>query len=1029
MLIPKTRTSFATRLVLGSLLILLLLSIPLAVTGYALLRSNTIEQAGLNARTQSEQVSQSVDRLLREHLRGLVYTLKLEESHDNPTVEQQGRVIEVMQANTPGYLWIGIAAPDGTVLAANDDLLVGKSVAKRPWFQKGLSQPAIMDVHEAALLAALLPARKEEKYQFIDFTAPLRNAQGEVIAVYGIHLDWKYFIEEIQQDVFSRLSDRSPTVILASDGSLRLGNRLELSDFQEKTRWADMAGFKKAQGGLSNWSIETLPDGEDYLVAFSPNNASPEVATLGWISATAIPLASIQSPVSLALTFAVGALVMGTGITLLMVLGLGRGLSRAATAYLDKVRTGKQEDLDASLTELPVELQGISRQILELNRELNQKSMRLQEALDAATESYWVVEALIVQAPVPIAMFDMDMNYVAASARWVSTFTAEAGSLVGKSHYAVVPNLHERWRQAHRAGLAGQSMSATSDPWTMPSGETMWVDWAIEPWRKPDGRQGGIIMMCKDVSREHQMRDSLAESEERFKLAMEGSRDGLWDLRLDRNDVYYSPSWKRLLGYEDHELANEFSTWERLTAPVDLEVAKTQLAKCLDDPACKIFEAEFRMAHRDGHWVHILSTAMIVRDKEGKATRVVGTHLDRSKQLELEERLREASIAAMAERESNAEKSRFLATFNHELRTPLNGVIGFAKLLHMDLPPGEHREQAGHLVQTANTLSTLLNDILDFSKMESGMVNLNHAPFLLQQLVSSSTELPKANCESKGVGFVLDNRVNQNAVYMGDMGRLRQVIQNLLSNAIKFTAKGSVRLQLSAEQVGQDTDLLRVEVQDTGLGIAKDKQGNLFQPFVQVHDDHDNRYGGTGLGLSIVKTLVTAMHGHIHLESEPGVGTTIVFSVPLKRASIADAPSRERTQPARSLNVLVADDTPLNVKLLKTFLERDGHQVWVAEDGETALELASSQNFDFVLLDIDMPKMSGLEVAKKIRQAAGPNQHCKMAALTGYAFESDIQASYDAGMDYHFAKPIQFEHLLNQLALHSRQIKLNTPSA
>ncbi|HEX4916709.1 MAG TPA: ATP-binding protein [Limnobacter sp.] len=1021
MLISNIRSSFVTRLVLGSLLILLLLSIPLAVTGYSLLRETNIEQAGLNAKLQSEQISQSVDRHLKEHLRDLVYTLRIEESHANHTPEQQSRVIEVMQMNNPGYLWIGVAAPDGTVIAANDDLLVGKNVAKRPWFQKGLKQPAIMDVHEAQLLAALLPARKDEKYQFIDFTAPLHNTAGEVIAVFGIHLDWKHFIEEIEQDVFSSLSESAPTVILAGDGGLRLGNRFELSDFQQDTRWAEMSGFKKAIAGQSNWSIETLADGRDYLVAFSPNNTSPEVATLGWISATAIPLDSIESPVSMALMYAVGALVMGTSITLLMVLGLGRGLSRAATDYMNKIRDGAPDELRVGLKGLPLELQGISKQILELNQNLNEKSIQLQKALTVAKESYWVVEALIVQAPVPIAMFDTDMNYIAASSRWVRKFTKETGSLVGKSHYAVVPNLHERWRQAHRAGLAGQSLSATNDPWTDANGETIWLDWTIEPWLKPDGQQGGIIIVCHDVTLEHEMRDTLAESEERFKLAMEGSKDGLWDMRLDRNEVYFSPGWKRLLGYEDHELVNDIETWERLTAPVDMEMARDRLFKCLDDPDCKTFEAEFRMAHRDGHWVHILSTAIIVRDEEGKPTRVVGTHLDRTKQLELEERLREASIAAMAERESNAEKSRFLATFSHELRTPLNGVIGFAKLLHLDLPPSEQREQAFNLVQTAETLATLLNDILDFFKMESGMVSLNQAPFLLSQLLSSSTELPRINCESKGVKFELDNQVASDFVYMGDMVRLRQIIHNLLSNAIKFTAKGRVRLQVSAIPIGADTDLLRVEVEDTGLGIPKEKQANLFKPFVQVHTDLDNRFGGTGLGLSIVKTLIDAMHGEIHLESEPGQGTSILFSVPLKRTDISDAQVESRIKPARGLQVLVADDTPLNVKLLRTFLERDGHHVEVAIDGEHALGLAKTARFDFILLDIDMPKMSGLEVVRTLRDEPGPNQHCKVAALTGYAFESDIQASYDAGMDYHFAKPIEFEQLLNQLALHSLQ--------
>ncbi|MEK9815757.1 MAG: PAS domain-containing protein, partial [Limnobacter sp.] len=307
------------------------------------------------------------------------------------------------------------------------------------------------------------------------------------------------------------------------------------------------------------------------------------------------------------------------------------------------------------MAELPTELQPISRDILDLTRGLTEKSLSLEKALKSAKESYWVVEALIVQAPVPIAMFDTEMNYVAASSRWVQTFASgHKGSLVGKNHYDVVPNLHERWRQAHRAGLAGESLSATSDPWTSPDGHTIWLDWAIEPWLKPDGHRGGIILMCKDVTEERLIRDNLAESEERFKLAMEGSHDGLWDWQVGTNKVYFSPSWKRLLGYEDHELSNDFGTWERLTAPDDLEVAKKALADALDNPEKDSYEAEFCMAHKSGHWVHILAKALIVRDEDGKPTRVVGTHLDRTVQLELESRLRETAIAAKAEKDSNA---------------------------------------------------------------------------------------------------------------------------------------------------------------------------------------------------------------------------------------------------------------------------------------------------------------------------------------------------------------------------------------
>ncbi|MEW6205256.1 MAG: ATP-binding protein [Pseudomonadota bacterium] len=1019
------RASFTSRLIVGSLIALFLLSIPVAFTAHWVLRNNTINQAGLNAMAQTEQIAQSVDRHLKEHLRDLVYTSRIEQSLGNFTSEEQTQLLEIMRNHTPGYLWIGVAAPDGTVLAALDNLLVGKSVAARPWFKRGLVEPAIMDVHEAALLAALLPARAEEKYQFIDFTTPLRDRNDEIIGVIGIHLDWKYFISEIEQDVFNTINPSAPTVILAKDGSLRMGNRLDLADFQDSTAWTAMAGFQKAVAGERNWSIETLSDGNDYLVAFAPNN-SEQTRDLGWISATVTPVDAVSSPISKALIGAIVALIIGTVATLLLVLALGRSLSAKASAYLDLVRKNdpRGEELEQSMQALPTELQPISRDILDLTRGLSEKSHSLEKALKSAKESYWVVEALIVQAPLPIAMFDTDMNYVAASSRWIQTFAhGHKGSLVGKNHYEIVPNLHERWRQAHRAGLAGESLSATADPWTDPNGHTVWLDWAIEPWLKPDGHRGGIILMCKDVTEERLIRNSLAESEERFKLAMEGSHDGLWDWEVATNKVYFSPSWKRLLGYEDHELENHFSTWERLTAPDDLDVARKTLADALENPEKDSYEAEFCMAHKNGHWVNILAKALIVRDDAGLPTRVVGTHLDRTLQLELESRLRETAIAAKAEKDANAEKSRFLATMSHEIRTPLNGIMGFARLLEMDLPSGELKEQAGYLVQSSETLSAILNDILDFSKLESGMVKLVDSPFLMEQLLKGSTELPRLTCESKGVKFELHNKLGEHQIYSGDMGRLRQILQNLLSNAIKFTSHGKVSLSVSNTPINPDEDLLTFEVSDTGLGIPKEKQALLFRPFSQVHTDRENRFGGTGLGLSIVKSLVQAMGGEIQLESEPGQGTQVMFSVTLKREHQLDNQGQERILPIRPLRVLVADDTPLNIKLIQTFLQKDAHIVDVARDGREALNKAMTEPYDFVLLDIDMPKMSGYEVVEKIRSSNGPNQHCEIAALTGYAFDSDIERAVEAGFNYHFAKPIQFNLLLNRLAISSQNTK------
>lgn len=301
------------------------------------------------------------------------------------------------------------------------------------------------------------------------------------------------------------------------------------------------------------------------------------------------------------------------------------------------------------------------------------------------------------------------------------------------------------------------------------------------------------------------------------------------------------------------------------------------------------------------------------------------------------------------------------------------------------------------------------------------MVKLEDAPFLMDQLLLGSAELPRLTCETKGVKFELINSVGEQKIYAGDMVRLRQVLQNLLTNAIKFTFGGKVSLKATNEAKGQDRDLVTFEVTDTGLGIPVEKQSQLFKPFTQLHTDRENHFGGTGLGLSIVKSLVDAMGGEIDLESEPGKGTRVSVRVELRKQSVLGTTNTQRIPPARSLRVLVADDTPLNIKLIQTFLNKDGHTMVAATDGQEALSFAMSEPFDFIFLDINMPKLSGYEVAEKIRGEEGPNQNCEMAALTGYAFESDVQKASLVGINYHFAKPIQFDLLLNRLAISSNQ--------
>lgn len=1017
--------SISGKLLASTLAGLIVLALPLVIIAYTVLKDKAFNDAALVLQEQASNMALAIDRRLNHHLSTVVYTTQIEESIGDLEGRQLGRLVDVMRKHTPGFLWIGVTDAQGNVLAANDNLLVGRNVASRPWFQRGLQGPAVMDVHEAQLLANLLPVRANETYKFVDFTAPIRDANGVTRAVLGVHLDWRALITEVQQDLSRNAESTTIALVLGPDGTIRLGSNLNDANLLDASGWAKLEGVRLAGAGQSSVGQYRLADGQDYLMAFQPISSTPEVAGLGWQLVTAHPLEQSLAIIDSAIGLTITALLLAAGTTLLVMLVMGRRLSEQAMAYLVQVRNGDDpQAIEQSMANLPLELRGLSEEFLTITLNLRTQSTDLARALEQAKQSYWVIGALIEQAPVPIAMFDQDMNYVAASRQWVDTFAKGVKRIEGLNHYDAVPNLQNQWRRAHQAGLAGQSVYGKADTWTNPMGEQLTINWAVEPWRRPDGKVGGIIIMCQDITEEEAVRKALSESEERFKLAMDGAREGLWDWQLRENKLYYSPGWKRMLGYGEDELPNLLSTWEELTYPEDLLIAKSSLERALANPEQSKYEAEFRMRHKDGHEVHVLSQGLILRDRSGAAVRLVGTHVDKTEQLRLEARLRDASIAAKAEKESNAEKSRFLATISHEVRTPLNGVIGYAKLLEMDLPEGALKQNAHLLVDTASSLAAILNDVLDFAKLEAGAVKINPMPFALDQLVEQVSALNKSSCREKGLNCKSDVKLSQGAVYEVDASRLRQILHNLVHNAIKFTEQGSVTIEVNAEPLDEKTDWVHFVVQDTGMGISPEKQTLLFRPFSQVHEDPNQRYGGTGLGLSIVKSLVNAMGGDIKLESALGQGTRISVRIPLRRlAGQAEVLHNKRIRPECSLRVLIADDTSLNLKLLRTFLERDGHSVEEARDGRSVLDMAMNKPYDVILLDINMPAMDGYEVAQAIRSQAGPNQDTALAALTGYAFSSDIEKALRAGMNYHFAKPIDFDALLNQLAMISKEVK------
>jgi signal transduction histidine kinase/ActR/RegA family two-component response regulator len=472
-----------------------------------------------------------------------------------------------------------------------------------------------------------------------------------------------------------------------------------------------------------------------------------------------------------------------------------------------------------------------------------------------------------------------------------------------------------------------------------------------------------------------------------------------------------------MLGHDEDEIGPALKEWSGRVHPEDLDMALAMVNAHLSG-ITPHFEVTFRFRHKDSHYLWMLSRGLAVCDAAGKAVRMVGTHTDVSAQKRAEEALIQSKDAAEA---ANRAKSEFLANMSHEIRTPMNGVLGMLTLA-LDTPLSEEQHEYLDLARSsADALLHILNDILDFSKIEAGRMDVHLESIDPRELANELTRFLAPRCRDKGLAFVSEIDPALPVRVLADPVRLRQVLVNLLGNAIKFTASGEIRLSLRRIE-----NSLRIGVRDSGIGIAPERQVEVFQAFTQADNSITRRFGGTGLGLTISNRLVQLMGGHmgrestLGLNSEPGRGSEFFFTLPLLEpaasAATPEASPQAAAEATRPLNILLAEDNPINQKLAVTLLGRAGHRVSVAEDGDAALLALARESFDLILMDMQMPGLSGLEATRQIRANAGNAVRVPIVALTANAFAEDRDACMAAGMDGFVSKPIRREELFAAIA-------------